>query len=292
MRRAMLTSLARSSPLRFSAPRPASRSLHRSFCAARAATSAETSASAAAAVGSTTANPVSETMAAVARRYGGMYMELSKARLSALVVASTSAGYFMAGTPISCTSLAAVTVGTSLAACSANTWNQLFEIRTDGLMKRTMVRARVLAGRIGVYKGRVGGYDRVITQTAVLHAASFLYTHATPLPRTHPLGLAQPCVVFVSIHTLRRPGTSVHLFPLVFPRESTLLSLTTHAHNATLSTHSVSTLSLSFSLNATLSTQLSQTHTFALLRSLAPTPSILLRHPSRPFTCNHTPSSF
>ena len=140
MRRAMLTSLARSSPLRFSAARPASLSLHRSFCAARAAASAETSA-AAAVVGSTTADPVSETLAAVARRYGGMYMDLSKARLSALVVASTSAGYFMAGTPISCTSLAAVTVGTSLAACSANTWNQLFEIRTDGLMKRTMVRA-------------------------------------------------------------------------------------------------------------------------------------------------------
>ena len=59
------------------------------------------------------------------RRQLGIYGELSKARLSALVVASTSAGYFMAETPISWTSLAAVTVGTTLAACSANTWNQV-----------------------------------------------------------------------------------------------------------------------------------------------------------------------
>ena len=66
-----------------------------------------------------------------------IYSQLSKARLSSLVVMTTSAGFLMAGTPIGWSGLAAVSLGTTLAACSANTFNQVYEIKTDSLMKRT-----------------------------------------------------------------------------------------------------------------------------------------------------------
>lgn len=71
------------------------------------------------------------------RKQAKIYSQLSKARLSSLVVMTTSAGFLMAGTPISWSGLAAVSVGTTLAACSANTFNQVYEIKTDSLMKRT-----------------------------------------------------------------------------------------------------------------------------------------------------------
>ena len=66
-----------------------------------------------------------------------IYSQLSKARLSSLVVMTTSAGFLMAGTPIGWSGLAAVSIGTTLAACSANTFNQVYEIKTDSLMNRT-----------------------------------------------------------------------------------------------------------------------------------------------------------
>jgi heme o synthase len=66
-----------------------------------------------------------------------IYSQLSKARLSALVVMTTSAGFFMAGAPVGWTALAATCVGTTMAACSANTFNQVYEVKTDSLMNRT-----------------------------------------------------------------------------------------------------------------------------------------------------------
>ena len=62
-----------------------------------------------------------------ARHWGGIYSELSKVRLSALVVMTTGAGYMFSGAASSAGVLpfAAVAVGTTLAACSANTFNQV-----------------------------------------------------------------------------------------------------------------------------------------------------------------------
>ncbi|CAH0476681.1 unnamed protein product [Peronospora belbahrii] len=66
-----------------------------------------------------------------------IYNQLGKTRLSALVVMTTGAGFLMAGGPISWHTFAAATVGTSLAAVSANTFNQWREAELDAKMQRT-----------------------------------------------------------------------------------------------------------------------------------------------------------
>ena len=58
------------------------------------------------------------------KRLFGCCMELSKVRLSNLVVFSSSAGFLMAGSPIEAGPLLAVSAGTTLCAWSANTFNQ------------------------------------------------------------------------------------------------------------------------------------------------------------------------
>jgi protoheme IX farnesyltransferase len=69
-----------------------------------------------------------------------MYLELSKARLSSLVVLTTAVGYVMAtpaGGVINWKRLLVTVVGTALAAACANAFNQVVETRRDGLMERT-----------------------------------------------------------------------------------------------------------------------------------------------------------
>lgn len=65
------------------------------------------------------------------------FSQLSKLRLSSLVVATTSAGFLAAGGPISWTTLTACSLGTAFCASSASTFNQVFEIERDRAMKRT-----------------------------------------------------------------------------------------------------------------------------------------------------------
>jgi UbiA prenyltransferase family len=73
------------------------------------------------------------------------YRDLAKARLSALVVATTAAGFLAAGGPISTQLdvLAACIVGTTLCSSSAAAWNQIFEVNRDAKMKRTQQRPLV-----------------------------------------------------------------------------------------------------------------------------------------------------
>lgn len=66
--------------------------------------------------------------------------ELSKARLSSLVVFTSGAGYLMAGAPGSWIALGAVSIGTALAAAAAGTFNQVWERHLDSQMKRTQGR--------------------------------------------------------------------------------------------------------------------------------------------------------
>ena len=67
--------------------------------------------------------------------------ELSKARLSALVVSTTAFGFLAAGpAALAFTSLptfVAASVGTAMCASSAATFNQVIEVERDGRMKRT-----------------------------------------------------------------------------------------------------------------------------------------------------------
>ncbi|CAM9133110.1 unnamed protein product [Choristocarpus tenellus] len=66
-----------------------------------------------------------------------VYSQLSKYRLSTLVVFTTSAGYLTAGGPLELLPLSAACLGTMLASSSASTLNQVIETENDSLMKRT-----------------------------------------------------------------------------------------------------------------------------------------------------------
>ena len=56
-----------------------------------------------------------------------IYSELSKYRLSALVVVTSGAGFLCAGAPIDLCTMAAATIGTGFCAASAGTFNQIIE---------------------------------------------------------------------------------------------------------------------------------------------------------------------
>lgn len=87
------------------------------------------------------------TLVALVQHRLRLYSQLSKYRLSALVMATTSAGYLAAGGPVDAVALSSACVGTMLASSSANTLNQVIETSNDSRMKRT--RSRPLpSGRI------------------------------------------------------------------------------------------------------------------------------------------------
>ncbi|KAL7686590.1 putative UbiA prenyltransferase family [Plasmopara halstedii] len=96
-----------------------------------------------------------------------IYSQLSKARLSALVVMTTGAGFLMAGGPISWSTFAAATLGTSLAAASANTFNQCWEVDLDAKMQRTH-RRPLPSGRISQPHALAFGAATATASTVIL----------------------------------------------------------------------------------------------------------------------------
>ncbi len=104
----------------------------------------------------------------------GLYLELAKARLSALVLLTTAVGFVM-GSPVAAgidwVRLLLTVAGTALAAGAANALNQVLEFRRDGRMKRT--RGRPLpSGAIGVrhallFSGATAGAGLAILALAV-----------------------------------------------------------------------------------------------------------------------------
>ncbi|KAL9188292.1 hypothetical protein ACHAXT_006670 [Thalassiosira profunda] len=125
--------------------------------------------------------------------------ELSKARLSALVVSTTAFGFLSVGpTALALTSLptfAAASVGTALCASSAATFNQVLEVERDRQMKRTGNRplvtgavSREAAVGLGCLTGASGGLmlglgtDPVTTMLGVGNIGLYagLYTYLKP----------------------------------------------------------------------------------------------------------------
>jgi len=96
-------------------------------------------------------------------------MELSKARLSALVVMTTGAGSLFAGTAAltSGGTVAAAAVGTALCAASASTFNQAWEVKTDKLMPRTAARP-LPSGRINMSQALTFGFGTGAVGTGIL----------------------------------------------------------------------------------------------------------------------------
>lgn len=96
-----------------------------------------------------------------------VYSQLSKARLTMLVVMSGAAGFLLAGAPVAVDTLAALTVGTTMHAAAANTFNQLYERKTDALMKRTCARP-LPSGRCSVAHALAFGVANTVGGTVVL----------------------------------------------------------------------------------------------------------------------------
>ena len=72
------------------------------------------------------------------------YSELAKAKLSALVVTTTAAGFVAAGEPLQYPVLISCLLGTALCSSSAAALNQIFERHRDARMKRTQQRPLVV----------------------------------------------------------------------------------------------------------------------------------------------------
>lgn len=119
------------------------------------------------------------------------YMELSKARLSALVVLTSGAGFLLAGHPIDWGACAVTVVGTSLAAASANTFNQVYEVRPDGLMMRTM-RRPLPSGRL------TRGAAVTFGLATAAASGALLWTGANPL--TTALGIGN-ILLYAAVYT-------------------------------------------------------------------------------------------
>ncbi|XP_029456153.1 protoheme IX farnesyltransferase, mitochondrial isoform X2 [Rhinatrema bivittatum] len=73
----------------------------------------------------------------------GILSRLSKIKLTALVVTTTSAGFAMAPVPFDLSCLLVASIGTGLASCAANSVNQFFEVPFDSNMNRTKNRPLV-----------------------------------------------------------------------------------------------------------------------------------------------------
>ncbi|XP_036926827.1 protoheme IX farnesyltransferase, mitochondrial [Sturnira hondurensis] len=73
----------------------------------------------------------------------GILARLSKIKLTALVVGTTSAGFALAPGPFDWSCFLLTSVGTGLASCAANSINQFFEVPFDSNMNRTKNRPLV-----------------------------------------------------------------------------------------------------------------------------------------------------
>ncbi|KAI4334661.1 hypothetical protein L6164_013379 [Bauhinia variegata] len=134
------------------------------------------------------------------RHYSRCYWELSKARLSLLVVATSGTGYVLgSSSAIDFSGLCWTCIGTMMVAASANSLNQVFEKNNDAKMKRTSQRP-LPSGRITIPHAVSWACSVGLTGTAILAtqanmlaaglAASNLILYAfvyTPLKQIHPV---------------------------------------------------------------------------------------------------------
>jgi protoheme IX farnesyltransferase len=133
----------------------------------------------------------------------GAYAQLSKARLSALVVLTAAAAFVVATPPGTAMSWAAflwTITGTALAAAAANAFNELIEMHRDALMTRTQGRPLVAATltpaqalRFGLLAGALG----VGTLAVMVNPGAALLALATIL-------------IYVGVYTPLKPRTTLN----------------------------------------------------------------------------------
>ena len=87
-----------------------------------------------------------------------LYADLTKFRLSSLVVVTSGAGFLCGGAPIDLTTMVATCVGTGLCAASAGSFNQIIERHQDAAMNRTKLRP-LPSGQLSVAEASAVGDD-------------------------------------------------------------------------------------------------------------------------------------
>ncbi|MFP6662765.1 MAG: heme o synthase [Deltaproteobacteria bacterium] len=98
-------------------------------------------------------------------------LELTKPRITLMVVITTAAGYWLAAPQVAALPFAATLLGTALIAAGASCLNQVIEIRTDALMERTRKRP-MAAGRTTRRTGAILGVLLSLAGTLVLAVAT------------------------------------------------------------------------------------------------------------------------
>lgn len=139
------------------------------------------------------------------RELAQLYKQLSKAKLSALVVSTTVAGFVAgSGDSIDWKKLGWTYIGTTAAASSANALNQIYEVTNDSLMKRTQ-RRPLPAGKM-----------------SMAHALAF--AAVTGLGGIGVLASQVSCVQMLSLLMFTSFGPShnatCHIFALLIPASS------------------------------------------------------------------------
>jgi len=132
--------------------------------------------------------------------YWNAISQLSKSRLSALVVCTTSAGFFAFGAPISYTALCAASIGTAFCASSASTWNQIFEVERDAKMKRTRNRP-LPAGVISTRDAKILGTATAVMGGSLLLAGTDIVTAS--------LGVGN-IVLYSGLYTYLKPRSEMN----------------------------------------------------------------------------------
>ncbi|CAJ1906543.1 unnamed protein product [Cylindrotheca closterium] len=125
------------------------------------------------------------------------YLDLAKAKLSALVVTTTAAGFVAAGGPLSEQAALAgcCIVGTALCSSSAAAMNQIFEIDRDSKMKRTQKRPLVV-NTLSVQEAKTAAAVWGISGTSILAFGTD--------PVTASLGLAN-IGLYAGLYTYMKP---------------------------------------------------------------------------------------
>ena len=135
-----------------------------------------------------------------------LYADLTKFRLSSLVVVTSGAGFLCGGAPVDWTMMAATCVGTGLCAASAGSFNQIIERHQDAAMNRTKQRP-LPSGQLSVSEASAVGDNNYL-----------------PPSLTSPLSLLpSPLYLSAIIPTLVYPSSS-NLMLLSHPESSDITS--------------------------------------------------------------------
>jgi protoheme IX farnesyltransferase len=129
------------------------------------------------------------------------YSQLTKARLSAMVVLTSGAGFALgSGDTIRWSSMLWVMLGTALAACAANIFNELSEIDRDRRMQRTRTRP-LPAGRVSQWHAMLLAV--VLGSTGLIVLDIMVNTSAATLALIS-------LVVYVAVYTPLKPRTTLN----------------------------------------------------------------------------------